>query len=195
MNKNEELVISYLSGEMNNNNLLDFELRLNTSLELQKLVEEYSTVFNKINQQKSIEGNYFYFQNILPRFFRNETRINRFSFAKRFAYTAIFILFIAGGYYVFNHFDKVNNIDSIEKITQNATPDQVMDLIDEYSLVDNADFTDLNTSSLIDQQLNSFYDNSIQKIANKLEVRDLTDDLSESETNQIYSELINKKIF
>ncbi len=193
MNNNEVQVIRYLSGEMSGDELLNIELQINNSPELKKLYEEYSKVFNKINEQKSVEGNYFYFENILQKFYNRNKVTSRKGIIRRLAYATIIVVFISISYIVFNDFRSGSVID-LNTITQEVSSDQILNIIEEYSLVDNVDLTSISSNNIIEQQLNSFYDNSFQNIANQLEVSDITDLLSDSETNRIYSELINKKI-
>jgi hypothetical protein len=193
MNKDEELVIRYLSGELSRDELLNIELKINNSPELKKFYEEYSKVFNKVNEQKSVEGNYYYFENILQRFYSGNKSDIRKGFFRSLAYASIIIIFMSVSYIFFNDYQSKGEIN-LNTITQEVSSDQILKIIDEYSLVDNSDLTSISPNSFLDQQINSFYDNSLQNIANHLEVSDITDQLSESETNRIYSELINKKI-
>ena len=193
MNKDEELVIRYLSGELSRDELLNIELKINNSPELKNLYEEYSKVFNKVNEQKSVEGNYYYFENILQRFYSGNKSDIRKGFFRSLAYASVIIIFMSASYIFFNDYQSEGEIN-LNTITQEVSSDQILKIIDEYSLVDNSDLTSISPNSFLDQQINSFYDNSLQNIANHLEVLDITDQLSESETNRIYSELINKKI-
>ena len=193
MNKNEEQVIQYLSGELSKDELMNFETKLNNSSELQKLVADYSKVFGKVSSQKSIEGNYFYFENILQKFYNRKSSYSKNSVSRSFAYAAVLIVFVSAIYFFLSVF-QTNEMSELETLTQEVSQDQLMELVNEYSLVDNSDLTSSNSSSIFDEEINSFYDNSIQNISDKLEISDLTDQLTESETDRIYSELLNKKI-
>ncbi len=193
MNKNEELVIRYLSGEMEEEELLTFELRLNNSDEFKKLADEYSKVFDKVNKQKSVEGNYFYFENILQKFYSQNKSKSKSNLIRNLAYASIIVVFISVSYVFYSNFP-TENINNLETITQEVSEDQIMEIVHEYSLVDNSDLSSLSSNSILDQQLNSFYNSSTQSISQKILVEDITDNLSDYEIEQIYSELINKKI-
>ena len=193
MNNNEVQVIRYLSGEMSGDELLTFELQLNNSDELKKLVSEYSSVFNKVNEQKSVEGNYFYFENILQKFYNRNKVYSRKGIIKRLAYSSVIIVFVFMSYIAFNDSQSGNVID-LSTITEDVSEDQILSIIDEYSLVDNADLNSISSNTIFDQQINSFYENSFQNITSHLNVSDLTEKLTDSESERIFSELINKKI-
>lgn len=193
MNKNEEIVIRYLSGDLSGIELETFELNLSSSDDLKKMVNDYSLVFNSVSEQKSIKTNYFYFENILPRFYnRKKSNINAVN-SRNIVYASVVAIFLLVGYFFFSG-DEVGNINDIEIITQEISPDQIREIIDDYSLVDNSNLNSIGLNSIIDEQLNSFYNNSAEKISMKLEVDDLTNQLTEAEIEKIYSELINKKI-
>ena len=96
-------------------------------------------------------------------------------------------------YIAFNDSQSGNVID-LSTITKDVSEDQILSIIDEYSLVDNADLNSISSNTIFDQQINSFYENSFQNITSHLDVSDLTEKLTDSESERIFSELINKKI-
>jgi hypothetical protein len=193
MNKNDELVISYLSGDLSGSELESFELDLRSSDQLKKLVEEYSGVFDTVNKQKYIEGNYFYFENILPKFYARQKPGNKVLLSRKFAYASVIVIFMLVSFIFFNNNQSSYGTD-IEKIAQEISPDQIRAVVDNYSLVENSDLNLIDSNSMLIQQINSIYNNAAESITKGYRVEDLTENLTDAEVDQIYSELVNKKI-
>lgn len=194
MNKTDELVIRFLTGELSAKELSSFEMKLNQSDDLKKLVKDYSVIFNKLGEQKEIESNDFYFNNLIKDFRKSAKHINPKLSFKRIAYGITILLITIISYTVFHPDRQLSESGNLELITEGISGRQISVIIDNYSLIDNADFYDTNLDTLFDIEMNSVYKSAAMQAADDMQIEELTNRLSENEINQVYADLITKKI-
>lgn len=196
MNNNIK-IIRYLDGDLPENEKVLFEEELAKSKTLQDELAGYKKVFNKIDEQKDINVENIYFNNLITSIkskLEKNITINPF---RKYGYAFVIVVLLTAGYFIsqpmFN--SSSNKIVTVEEFVENLDEKDIGELAnylssDNYS--DNGDENIYNVDENLDDIiLSSTNDNKIA-ILSDYEINNLYASLSESEQTKIYNDLINK---
>jgi len=190
---NEELVIRYLTDELTLEEKRSFEQLLKGSDDMQKLLNDYSLLFDKLNKQKNITGNEYYFNNLLPRLFARSKEVSRRLSLKSISYAAVIILFMISGYFLFEK-PRSENIISLESITSEIDSTGLAEIIDKYSIADDSYIPAVYLNTQIEIDMNNLNENLRNNLSSELDITEITNNMNLEEIESVYSELLSKKI-
>ena len=194
-------ILQYLDGQLTESEKEIFEKELNSSPGLKKEYDEYLSTQLELNEFKNIEVDETYFNGIIPEF-RNRLEVKKktrkiFSFS--FANSLIAIILL---YFVLKPSGNNFNLNEIaKKWTENDFNNAIEYVDQQYTDVDitdsyNADDLDSVFSSMLTNELNlSSNNNPYQIIDNSLDYNKISSQINNTETSNIYKEILNKKYF
>ena len=195
---NDERIIKYLDGELQEEEKALFEKDLSRSEALQNELAAYKKVITAIDEQKSFDTKTTYFTNLIPiireKLEQRETR----NPVRKFGYAVAFILILVTGYFIFQplFFSSPENILAVEEFADNLTDAELGEMID-YLVED-------NESEFIDEDLYNFEEDELENIIyastseaklaiiSDFGINNFSADIPETEKEDIYNELINK---
>ena len=195
---NDERIIKYLDGELQEEEKALFEKDLSDSEVLRNELAAYKKVITEFDDQKYFDTESTYFTNLVPaireKLEQRET-INPF---RKLGFAAAFILIFVAGYFIFQplFFSSSENILTLEEFAENMTEADLDETID-YLIED-------DETELFSEDLYSFEEVDLENIIyvstyetklaiiSDFGINDFSADIPETEKEEIYDELINK---
>ena len=191
----EERIIKYLDDDLTQEARAAFERELNSSEELKREFENYLIIKEKINNQKNLKLSSDYENSILHEFHKNPHKHKREVLRKSLSYAFGLIFIILLGISVQKIFfnNNVNNSGDLEKFAQSLDENQKLDILE--SLNDSNDLSDIiSGKEYVDLLENNLVVNEDVLETYDIGYKDLIVNLSDTEADKIYNELINRNI-
>ena len=191
----EERIIKYLDDDLTQEARAAFERELNSSEELKREFENYLIIKEKINNQKNLKLSSDYENSILHEFHKNPHKHKREVLRKSLSYAFGLIVIILVGISVQKIFfdNNVNNLGDLEKFAQSLDENQKLDILE--SLNDSNDLSDIiSGKEYVDLLENNLVVNEDVLETYDIGYKDLIVNLSDTEADKIYNELINRNI-
>ena len=191
----EERIIKYLDDDLTQEARAAFERELNSSEELKREFENYLIIKEKINNQKNLKLSPDYANSILSEFHKNPHKHKREVLRKSLSYAFGLIFIILVGISVQKIFfnNNVNNSGDLEKFAQSLDENQKLDILE--SLNDSNDLSDIiSGKEYVDLLENNLVVNEDVLETYDIGYKDLIGNLSDTEAEKIYNELINRNI-
>ena len=191
----EERIIKYLDDDLTQEARAAFERELNSSEELKREFENYLIIKEKINNQKNLKLSSDYENSILHEFHKNPHKHKREVLRKSLSYAFGLIFIILLGISVQKIFfnNNVNNSGDLEKFAQSLDENQKLDILE--SLNDSNDLSDIiSGKEYVDLLENNLVVNEDVLETYDIGYKDLIGNLSDTEAEKIYNELINRNI-
>ena len=191
----EERIIKYLDDDLTQEARAAFERELNSSEELKREFENYLIIKEKINNQKNLKLSPDYANSILSEFHKNPHKHKREVLRKSLSYAFGLIVIILVGISVQKIFfnNNVNNSGDLEKFAQSLDENQKLDILE--SLNDSNDLSDIiSGKEYVDLLENNLVVNEDVLETYDIGYKDLIGNLSDTEAEKIYNELINRNI-
>ena len=155
---NDEKIIKYLDGELQEEEKALFEKDLSDSEVLRNELAAYKKVITEFNDQKYFNTESTYFTNLVPaireKLEQRET-INPF---RKLGFAASFILIFVAGYFIFQplFFSSSENILTYEELADNMTDSELDEMIDYL--------TEEDETELFDDDLYNFEEVDLENI-------------------------------
>lgn len=208
--KTEDKIILYLDNQLSAEDRAMFEKELDNSQQLRTELENYKKFLKDINSVKDITAGNDYFAEMIPKFRGRLELKQRMRFLPKLAYGTTAIAVVLAVLFllvnknvnnkesiVFNKSLQSNKSTQIEKIEStsdmNILSDQFnigelsqSDIIYSNSVLDSLLYEELNLSP---QNLNDF------TFENNQDLNTIVQGINEKEANDIYNQLLHKKIF
>ncbi len=196
--KNDERIIKYLDGELEEEEKALFEKDLSRSETLRNQLAAYKKVLTAFDEQKLFETESRYFTNLVPaireKLGQRET-INPF---RKLGYAAAFILLFVAGYFIFQplFISSSEQIITIEELADNMTDTELDEMIDYLVEGDETELFDEDLYNFEEDDLEniiyvSTYETKLAIISD-FGINNFLSDIPETEKEEIYNELINK---
>ncbi len=131
--KNEQRIVRYLDGQMNPDEVRQFESDIEQSEELQNLLRRYKKTFLLINSAKDISVDERYFSNIAVQTKQAMQSTIRIKSFPAFAYGFSIILILTGIYFFILNRQPVTQIVQKETLIQELNKTQIDELYNYYS--------------------------------------------------------------
>lgn len=202
--KTIDKIILYLDGQMSDEQAALFEKELANSRRLREQLEQYKSFMLELGEMKNIPVDEDYFVNMVPRFRENLDKKKKHSFVPKFALgittiSAVIIILL----FSFNR--SSNNITNIPPSTVetkqnvyvlNYSPVQDQLGINYLSPDDAVDIDSTITSMLSDElNLSPQSLNDIASSNGSTDLESMLQGINQDEANQIYNELLHKRIY
>lgn len=196
--KNDERIIKYLDGELEEEEKALFEKDLSRSETLRNELAAYKKVLTAFDEQKLFDTESMYFTNLVPaireKLGQRET-INTF---RKLGYAAAFILLFVAGYFIFQSLfiSSSEQIITIEELADNMTDTELDEMIDYLVEGDETELFDEDLYNFEEDDLEniiyvSTYETKLAIISD-FGINNFLSDIPETEKEEIYNELINK---
>ena len=196
--KNDERIIKYLDGELEEEEKALFEKDLSRSETLRNELAAYKKVLTAFDEQKLFDTESMYFTNLVPaireKLGQRET-INPF---RKLGYAAAFILLFVAGYFIFQplFISSSEQIATIEELADNMTDTELDEMIDYLVEGDETELFDEDLYNFEEDDLEniiyvSTYETKLAIISD-FGINNFLSDIPETEKEEIYNELINK---
>jgi hypothetical protein len=196
--KNDERIIKYLDGELEEEEKALFEKDLSRSETLRNELAAYKKVLTAFDEQKLFDTESMYFTNLVPaireKLGQRET-INPF---RKLGYVAAFILLFVAGYFIFQSLfiSSSEQIITIEELADNMTDTELDEMIDYLVEGDETELFDEDLYNFEEDDLEniiyvSTYETKLAIISD-FGINNFLSDIPETEKEEIYNELINK---
>jgi len=192
----DERIIKYLENELISEERITFETDLRKSSQLRKEVEEYLRLKKEISNLKEIKLNENYLESIVPEF-RNKLDLPKTTSVRRNLGYAIgvMLLFIISVVILQKLFTNNSKQSQVEEFTESLNVNQRIELLenlnsnleDYYQISENN--TDMELINLLQKDLK--LNNDVAE-AYDINYTELVDELSASEAEKIYNEILNK---
>lgn len=208
--KIEDKIISYLDNQMSEEEKSLFEKELGNSVQLRTELENYKSFLKEINSVKDITASNEYFTEMIPQFRGRLALKQRIRFLPKLAFAstiiaaAFVVLFFLIGR---NGNNKVyNNFNTAIPNSNNTHADQIENSSDMYILSDQFNIGNLTQSeitysnSVLDSLLYKELNLSQQSLSdytldNNQDLSSIVQGIDEKEADEIYNQLIHKKIY
>jgi hypothetical protein len=193
-----EKIFRYTEGEMTPEERAKFEIELIASEALQAELENYKNLLSEVEELRTVETDERYFSNIIPEFRKNLGEIKKGSYhpALSFASAVVTVMIL---FFILPINDKnidsyVNNIpdSAISEYLNNYDDQQLMsDIPDDYT----ASYDSI-AGAMLYSQIRAELGSDVQaSVYNNIDYDSLVETINSQEADQIYSAMINKKIF
>lgn len=202
--KTIDKIILYIDGQMDPAEKLLFEEKLKNSAQLRKELEKYKSLLNELKDLNEVKIDENYFIRIVPNFREKLKKKNRSKFSPEFALglsalTALLIVLIL----VINK-PVVFNKPGTSLLTGQITPNELFEAIKMYGNQINIEYPPQSESAHYDSVLDTLIlnelegadesKNYIQSYVN-IGLNNIIQNMNEKEADQIYKELLNKRIY
>ncbi|NNG26659.1 MAG: hypothetical protein HKM87_03985 [Ignavibacteriaceae bacterium] len=193
---NDERIIKYLEGELQEDERSLFEKDLSNSETLRNELAAYNKVLTSFDEQKLFDTESTYFTNLVPSIrekLEQRKTINPF---RKLGYAAGFLLLFVAGYFIFQPlFSSSENIFTVEEFADNLTDAELNEMIEYYVTEDETELNDEDLSTFIEDDMetiiySSTYESKLAIISD-FELNNFLDDIQEIDEEEIYDELIN----
>jgi len=190
--KNNDTILKYLLHDLTPDDKNDFEKLLEDSNDLKIELEETRKLLNNIDNLKSIQLDDSYFNNLIPKVHEKMNQKNSFTTSLNFklAFSAVFSIFIIFVMFSYQGSSKTkysfDNLLQDVAINEITTDYEINSLLDENVLVNYEYVSNVEENNFIEElNVNSF---SQEDEYNTLK------ELSNNDVEEIYKQILNKKI-
>ena len=194
--KTEDRIIKYLEDELTAEERIVFETNLNNSSQLREEFEKFLRVKKETLYLKETDLKQYYLDSIVPEF-RSNLSLPKASSVKRnlgFAF-GIMLVFVISAVILQNIFNETTEFNEVQAFTESLNENQKIELLeslngdleDYYKISDND--TGIELTNLIQTDLKM---NSEVAEAYDINYTELVDELTASEAEKIYEEILNK---
>lgn len=201
MNKNETAFRNFLENKMNEDEKKIFLEKLESSKETQIEFENFSKIYNLVQKSKTVTLSFNYTQTIISKFRERLVKNDEVPFISKYRYAiaGIFILFTT--FLIMTQVLKSREQD-LQKIYSELSDNEISYFVTDLDIDLENEVDDLVTEkidSIYNEKLNENFSVSLSENKNKI----ITDDmnlteldkyLSDNDINQLYAELLEKKI-
>ena len=193
-----EKIFRYAEGEMTPEEKAQFEKELKASEVLMAELENYKNLLSEVVDLRAVESDERYFSNIIPEFRNNLEKKKKRSYHPALSFASavvtVMILFFILPINNKNIDDYVNNIpdSAISEYLNNYGDQQLMSNIPDDYVASYDSIADAMLYSQIRAELGTDVQASVY---NNIDYNSLVETINPQEADQIYAEMINKKIF
>lgn len=192
--KQNDKILKYISDYMSDDEKVEFEKELNESQELQDKLQNYKSYLQKL-KSTPVEEN-FYFNNLLPRVKEKISgRVrHRIPLIPKLAAGAALVVVL---FLIINPFGKSSrtNFEQIILNNSDAYQNEILSSIEETNPSVLPEEVLKNTDNLINTNLSSELElNDLNVETEYTKTSYLLENINETEANEIYNQLVNKKI-
>ena len=202
MNSQNDKIVQYVDGAMTEKEKTLFEEELKSSPELQKQLATFRSIAGAFSIYAEPAADEYYFRNMVPGFrAKLPGRLKRFplltvSFASASIVVVSMFLFLL-----------LNKSDNIENIAENLNEHQLTELINTYSsdksaseVVSTEVSSDASTESVVDTLYSREFNIAPETVSyyfadRRSDLTSVIQDINQEEADNIYNEMINKKLF
>lgn len=201
--KIKDKIILYFDEQLNENEKAAFEAELKNSSELQQEVQQYKKLLSLINETKNVEINSNYFDNIISLFRSKTAGEKKKKISPKTAYvfsivSAVFLIcyVLIGNLNVNNVRDEVYTNNYFRNGNSSILSNSYEELIpDDLSSNEKNDY-DIRLGSIIETELNITSDSIKYSVADGiLGYNTVIENISDTEADLVYNNILNKKIF
>lgn len=193
----DERILRYLDGGLTEDEKILFEKELNTSPELKKKYEKYTSVQLKLDELKNIEVDKTYFNGIVPEF-RNRLKVRKktrkiFSLSFANSLAAIIVL-----YFILSPNGNNMNLNEVVKNWTEIDFNNAIEYVDQQnSGFDNVVYySTTEIDSVISSMLTDELDLSNNStVYNSIDYHNLSAQTNSKDIKDLYKEILNKKYF
>ena len=202
--KTIDKIILYLDGQMDEAERLSFEKELESSSVLREKLDEYKNLMSEIDGLKNIPDGAGYFVNMIPQFRENLDKKKKYKIIPKLALgittiSAAVVIF----FFSFNHSSNKtvtfsqSTVDTEPAVyTLNYSPLQDQFGINYISKDDALNIDSTLTLMLSDElDLSSQSVNELTTSSGTTDLQSMLQGINEDEANQIYNELLHKRIY
>lgn len=183
--KNKDLIIDFFEGNLSEDEQKLLLKEIEFDSELKKEFKDYERLYALLNQTKNIKPDEDYLETIIPKFRRNDTK-KSFLFKPAFV-SSILLLFVTVS--IFIYYYSVNSITEFDVL---AGYDQINDFSNNLEIyaefLDNDHLNDLFFTELWGN------DDHNSLITNYFEIDNNYNFIPETMAEEVYQELLTKKI-
>jgi len=204
MKKINDRIIDYLDGQMNSKQKEDFEFELKDSIQLQKELEEYKSLFNSVEIEKSRAIDRDYAESIIPAFRKRIEKNRPFLFYKKLAYSMSVLSLAAVVIILLTLFTAKDENGQSDLFTGDFEQIEIESYIDQISSAELiANYMDYQPE-ILDSVYKSHFSREIKEddyafetlfAINDINYQELESILSDDEMDFVYNEIINKEFF
>ncbi|MGA7838032.1 MAG: hypothetical protein WB996_08705 [Ignavibacteriaceae bacterium] len=193
-----EKIFRYAEGEMTPEEKAQFEKELKASEVLMAELENYKNLLSEVVDLRAVESDERYFSNLIPEFRNNLEKKKKRSYHPALSFASavvtVMILFFILPINNKNIDDYVNNIpdSAISEYLNNYGDQQLMSNIPDDYVASYDSIADAMLYSQIRAELGTDVQASVY---NNIDYNSLVETINPQEADQIYAEMINKKIF
>jgi hypothetical protein len=202
MNSQNEKVLRYVDGAMAEKEKSLFEEELKSSPELQKQLTTFRSITGAFSIYAEPAADEYYFRNMVPGLrAKLPGRLKRFPLLR--------VSFITASIVVVSMFLflLLNRSDNIENIAENLNEHQLTELINTYSsdksaseVVSTEVSSDTSTESVVDTLYSREFNIAPESVSyyfadRRSDLTSVIQDINQEEADNIYNEMINKKLF
>jgi hypothetical protein len=197
--KNEDRIIKYIENELTSEEKISFETELRNSEELKTELGKYLKVKAKTEEIKNLKLNPGYLDSLLQEFQR-KLASPKVIYVKRnlgFAF-GVMILFILSILILQFIFTDKTEMNELQEFAQSLNENQKIELLE--NLTGESDYYDLDAENISGTEMtellqsNLVINNDVAETYN-ISYTELVDELSETEVEKIYNEILNKNFF
>ncbi len=201
MNKNETAFRNFLDNKMNEDGKKIFLEKLESFKDMEIEFEKFKEIYNLVQKSKTATLNSDYTQTIIPRFRERLVKDYKASFISKYkyAFAGIFILFSA--YLIMTQV--LNNREpNLQKIYSELSDNEISYFVTDLGIDLENEVDDLVTEkidSIYSEKLNENFSASLSENKNKIitddmNLTELDNYLSDDDIDQLYTEILEKKI-
>lgn len=204
MKKINDRIIDYLDGQMNSKLRKEFESELQNSIQLEKEFEEYKSLFNSLEIEKSRAIDRDYAESIIPAFRKRIEKNRPFLFYKKLAYSMSVLSLAAVVIILLTLFTAKDENGQSDLFTGDFEQIEIESYIDQISSAELiANYMDYQPE-ILDSVYKSHFSREIKEddyafetlfAINDMNYQELESILSDDEMDFVYNEIINKEFF
>lgn len=201
MNKNETAFRNFLENKMNEDEKKIFLEKLESSKETQIEFEKFSNIYNLVQKSKTVTLSFNYTQTIISKFRERLVKNDEVPFISKYRYAIVGIFILFTTFLIMTQVLKSREQD-LQKIYSELSDNEISYFVTDLDIDLENEVDDLVTEkidSIYNEKLNENFSVSLSENKNKI----ITDDmnlteldkyLSDNDINQLYAELLEKKI-
>jgi hypothetical protein len=204
MKKFNQRIIDYLDGQMNSKQREEFENELRNSIQLKKEFEEYKSLFNFLEAEKSRVIDKDYAESIVPAFRKRIEKKKPFGFSEKLAYPMYALSLAALVILILTLFSSTDENQQSDFFTDNSEREDIELYIQQISADDLISSYRESQPEILDSVYKNHYSREIisndYSVENLFAINDiiyleLESILSDDEMDFVYNEIINKEFF
>lgn len=179
-------IIDYFEGNLNESEQKFLLEEIESDAELKKVFKEYEKLYSFLNLSKNVKPNEDYLETIIPKF---RTKGNKTKLSLRPVFVSVaLLLFITLSILIYNNLRNKTQLEFVDLIEYDEIS-FIENNIGEYSeILDENHIEDLLFTELLEENFHP------SLIKNYIEIDNNYNFISETMAEEIYQELLNKKI-
>ena len=202
MNSQNEKILRYIEGEMSEMERSIFDEQLKISPELQKQLASFRSINDAFRVYSQPAAEEYYFRNMIPGFrAKLPGQLKRFPL-RSVAFASMSLVIVSMFLFLL-----LNKSDNIDKIAENLNEHQLTELINSYSsdksaseVVSSEISSDASAESVVDTLYSKEFNVAPEAVSyyfadRRSDLTSVIQDINQEEADNIYNEMINKKIF